>query len=336
LPFITKRISLHDIPLLLPLREEAEIFVSPIRDISADDVKKFILSRYQDACNVSDEEKEKAKETMQLFAVTDMEDRIVGFIALVTDSIEGITQEKQIEIYDLVIKKDVDQGEVLRLFLEEAEKICREKNIKYLVYTIQSGEKEKLELLQHHGFATQVNCIAKNLKRIKKWRTPKPWLRIRWAKISDLIFLLSLNNVASVNYALPHHDVPMSDVQGSFFSAYSENLLKWIMNEPTFSILIAEDVEKKESIGYVMLWLGSVDGFTGEKFAYIYDIAVKQEYWGKYVTHYLMEAAEKFVIKKGLDYIAGDISESNQRALRTAIDSIKFFLERYRLVKKFF
>lgn len=330
--FRVKRVGINDIPRFLPLREEAEICLSPIREVTSAYVKDLTLSRYRYAYSLSEEEKKKSEERLKFLVVMDKED-VVGFTVLLTGCMESITQENQVEIYDLVVKKGGNQEETIRLLLTEAEKICQETCTCYLVYVLQRCEKEKLEMLQKQGFAVELHQITKNIKHIKKWRKKKSWLEIRWANYSDITFILWLNTQVSSNYVLPQRSASPVDVRSGFLFIYGEKLAYWMKSEPNFVTLIAEDVETKDSIGYIMLWLNKVDVFTGEKFAYIYDIAVRQDYWGKYVTPYLAEAGEKLADSKGLDYIVGEISDSNQRALRTAV-SLNYTDERCRLLKK--
>jgi len=84
----------------------------------------------------------------------------------------------------------------------------------------------------------------------------------------------------------------------------------------------------------MMLKLGSFDAVTGAWLGYVYDMAIKPEYWKTRASWRLMKETENLLIQKGIDFLLGDISEKNQRALKGALRLIGFTLERVRWMKK--
>ena len=101
-----------------------------------------------------------------------------------------------------------------------------------------------------------------------------------------------------------------------------------------FAALIIEDALKNESAGYLLLKTDTCDPVTGERLGYVYDLSIHPHYWGKRATQRLMKEGENYLYHKGIPYFLGDICEDNQRALKTAIKSIGFTLERIRWMKK--
>ncbi|MFP4497498.1 MAG: GNAT family N-acetyltransferase [Vulcanimicrobiota bacterium] len=105
------------------------------------------------------------------------------------------------------------------------------------------------------------------------------------------------------------------------------------MESKNFKILVAEDKEKKQLAGYIMLLLNDIEESTGEKQAFIYDLAVSPDFWGKFVVDKLIKKAEKIAREKGLGYLTGKVTINNKRALVYALKRLDFKIERYQITR---
>lgn len=86
--------------------------------------------------------------------------------------------------------------------------------------------------------------------------------------------------------------------------------------------------------GYLLVKTGFQEPVTGQRLAYIYDLAVHPDHWGRRATQLLMRDVERRLAELGFDIFCGDISERNPRALKTAIKSLGFTLEYRRFGRK--
>ena len=154
---------------------------------------------------------------------------------------------------------------------------------------------------------------------------------IEQANDADLDFVRELA-VRSVHHGIPptrradRHEVEEKT------RTLLENLPRMIRRD-YFRLFIARDTDRGCSAGYLMLVLDQVEGSTGEKQALIHDLAVSEEYRGKYVVDRLMEKAEEEARKEGLSYVVGEISAGNRRPLVYATRRLGYQVERYQIVK---
>ncbi|MCA9791116.1 MAG: GNAT family N-acetyltransferase [Candidatus Eremiobacteraeota bacterium] len=82
--------------------------------------------------------------------------------------------------------------------------------------------------------------------------------------------------------------------------------------------LVAVEKSTRRSIGYILVNL-EADGM-----AYLRDISVRPEYWGRYAAQFLVRAAENELVGRGYREIYADISADNPRSYRTAQRSLGF------------
>lgn len=104
------------------------------------------------------------------------------------------------------------------------------------------------------------------------------------------------------------------------------------MSRPDSVALIAE--RGGEQVGYILLDVAETEVTTGERQAFIVDMAVRRSDWGRYVARRLVEAASRVAASRGVPYLVGLISDTNPRALRTATMALGFEIERYQVVRR--
>lgn len=156
-------------------------------------------------------------------------------------------------------------------------------------------------------------------------------IRIRRGRLKDLTFIRSLA-VNSVKYGIPATRlISVEEVQKHTIQSLED--LEMVLYSPDFALIIAEDMEMKKPVGYLMLDLNEIESSTGERQSMIHDLAVEKEYWGKFVVDLLMAEAEEITRKKKLRYIVGEISSSNKRPLIYSTRRLGYTIERHQIVK---
>lgn len=154
---------------------------------------------------------------------------------------------------------------------------------------------------------------------------------IRKAKLRDLNFIRTLA-VESVVYGIPHtRKIPPQLVKR--FTYESLRNLEAMIYNPNFAVIVAEDIDIKKTVGYIMVDLAQIEGSTGENQGIIHDLAVTEEYRGKFVVDRLMAEAENITRNKGLVYLVGEVSVSNKRALIYSTRRLGYTIERHQIVK---
>ncbi|MBI2264116.1 MAG: GNAT family N-acetyltransferase [Armatimonadetes bacterium] len=156
---------------------------------------------------------------------------------------------------------------------------------------------------------------------------------IRKGLLEDLPFVRSLA-IRSVSYGIPSgRDVSPEEVGSRLFKALEELEVALTLHDD-FLLLIAEDSEENRPVGYLMLFTNEEEGSTGEKQAEIHDLAVDKGYWGKYVFQKLVARAEEEARARGIPYIVGHVSVSNERVVLPGIRRMGYRIERYQLMKR--
>jgi GNAT superfamily N-acetyltransferase len=154
-------------------------------------------------------------------------------------------------------------------------------------------------------------------------------VRVRRGEAPDIDFVIALAD-ESVDYGVPAGRTPDRVVLATRtrdgLAALADRL-----DDDRFVVLIGE--VGSEPVGYLILDLVDREPTTGEPQALIVDIAVRRAHWGRYVTHRLVREAARLAEGRGLGYLVGMISASNQRALRTA-ERLGFSVERHQVVMR--
>jgi ribosomal protein S18 acetylase RimI-like enzyme len=156
---------------------------------------------------------------------------------------------------------------------------------------------------------------------------------VRYAVKDDFEFIKDLAAESIIHGVPKIRDITPENLQKNATLAY-ENLSRIYEGQKDILVLVAEDKAKGIKTGYLTLILNEVEGSTGERQSFIQDLAVRRDYWGKYVVHKLMNQAAEETKKRGIHYIVGSISVDNRRAFGTATKALGYDLERYQIVRK--
>jgi ribosomal protein S18 acetylase RimI-like enzyme len=174
--------------------------------------------------------------------------------------------------------------------------------------------------------------ILKSVKEMPAPRTAR--YSVRPARANDQVFMVWLGGQTALNTVVPGRSADGETVAMRFFSSY---VTQSFVDDPRMRAFVAEDHSDPEvplQIGYIILKLGYEDIVDKQRLAYIYDIAVRPEYWGKRVVHDLMDRVERFMARNQITLLQGDISTGNQRALRTAMKALGFEIEWQRWARR--
>lgn len=155
--------------------------------------------------------------------------------------------------------------------------------------------------------------------------------RVRPARLDDIPFVRALS-VEMVVHGIPHtRRVDPQVVRERARTSLAQ--LEMTLLDKDFRILVADDEETAERLGYIMLDLHSVESSTGDRQCLIHDVAVKREHWGRFVVHSLIRAAVELAAQRGMLYLVGEVTRSNERTLGTALKGLGFEVERHQIVK---
>jgi ribosomal protein S18 acetylase RimI-like enzyme len=203
--------------------------------------------------------------------------------------------------------------------------------MKYLTVEIFVQDEKNGRLFGELGFSREMSRIIKKVEPHEiSPPSPDPF-RVRKGDNDDAFFIMWLNSQSASFTIPPGRDIPKDEILLRYLATYTELPLD---DNSYFEALIIEDRALMKPIGYLLLKLHYEDSLTGEQLAYIYDLAIHSDYWGKRATQRLMREAENRLAARGIAYWLGDISIENPRALKTAMKSLRFQLESERWLKK--
>jgi ribosomal protein S18 acetylase RimI-like enzyme len=105
-----------------------------------------------------------------------------------------------------------------------------------------------------------------------------------------------------------------------------------ILELPEGGLFVAVD-EQDQPIGHVIVLGNNVDTVTDLPQAWVYDLSVRRDWWGRGVGEKLMQTAEQFAASLGLEWIGLGVTSSNQRAL-SFYQKIGYRTERFQMAKR--
>ncbi|MEW6283166.1 MAG: GNAT family N-acetyltransferase [Candidatus Eremiobacterota bacterium] len=239
-----------------------------------------------------------------------------GFLLMITGLRESITDETQAMVYDLYGRHPGEAEELLEL----AEGRARAASCTYLVMDLAPGEPLE-DLFTRRGYAVDINRIVRVVTEVPERARS---CRVRSARPNDHLFIVWLNSQTAVHTIPGGRGTDPAFIAQSYFDTY---LATDFAGDPALKTFIAEHPTEPRQIGYIVLKLGYADGVDAAPMAYIYDLAVHPDQWGRRVVHDLMLEVDRFLVQEGIRFLQGDISQANQRALKTAVKSLGFQVE---------
>ena len=315
-----------DLELVLELISEREYAPLTVRGLSGErrrEGAKTVYKAYWDA----------AEDELALY-LAEREGECVGLMCVSPGSEESITGDKQTLIHDHYVRPVDDRLSILRALEEKAVTLAEKAGDDYLVVELPPGDPDE-ELFTDLGYRIEINRIAKVLEE-HPIRENSRYL-IREGRPTDHMFVCYLNSLVNNNTIPAGRDHDPIEVG----ARYLENYFQMSMTDGETQVYICErkDVDALEEIGfrqagYLLIKTGFIEPIARHSLAYIYDLAIHPDHWGRRATQLLMRDVERRLAEQGHDIFTGDISERNPRALKTSIKSLGFTLEYRRWGRK--
>lgn len=315
--------SIADIGEIIRIYEGKEHFLSMIWSADPEKAKRFFVENLRN--------KAPLHSTDRNFRMLIAEDggKTVGYLILFLRLVETITGEEQAFIFDYGVEAGHEEAAVP--LIERAGGVTCEEGLKYLEVEIYNDDMKGELLYDSVGFRREIHRIIKIVEHHEFPFSESDPYKVRKAWNEDMFFLLWLNTQCASFTIPPGRDRKKEDVQFRYLRVYSGMKLE---GDENLTALIIEDVRKDEPAGYLLLKTHAHDAITGEKLGYVYDIAIHPDYWGKRAAQRLMREGENALFQQNIKYCIADISDDNQRALKTAIKSTRFRAEKIRWMKK--
>ncbi|MBT9582216.1 GNAT family N-acetyltransferase [bacterium] len=157
---------------------------------------------------------------------------------------------------------------------------------------------------------------------------------IRLARSADVGSIRELAVECIVAGIPANREATPEEVRAYCAHAY-ENLDEMLV-ERNFVILVEEQslAEGKLITGYLMLDFGHVEPSTGENQCFIVDLAVRPDKRGRFATHRLIKKASQLAAARGLKYLVGMVSSSNDRTIKLGLKALDFEVERVQIVRR--
>lgn len=155
---------------------------------------------------------------------------------------------------------------------------------------------------------------------------------IRLARPADAAFIRELAAQSIVSSIPAHREVDPEAARQFALQAY-QDLEHDLATDRNLLVLVEEESASRELTGYLMLELNHVEASTGEKQAFMVDIAVVPDRRGRFATARLVKKASQLLKARGLKYMVGMVSVSNPVA-RGLARCLGFQEERVQIVRR--
>ena len=158
-----------------------------------------------------------------------------------------------------------------------------------------------------------------------------PRYHIRPAEEKDIPRIVELAVELVLESRSPYRE-GVSDDQIQEFRRRNFDHLPTVLELPEGGLFVAVD-EKDRHIGHILLLGNQTDSVTEARQAWVYDVSVQKDWWGRGVGRKLMERGEEFARHLGLEYIGLGVTSANHRAVGFYEDQ-GYHIERVQMVKK--
>ena len=229
------------------------------------------------------------------------------YALLLRGELETVTGERQSRLFDW--------GRDPRHFLPTLLRQAAQAGDGYLVARALPGEEETFLKL---GFRPELRrLLAPVLGKPNRSR-----FTVRPATALDAFFIANLHSQGSHFYVPAQREVDRDEIIMSSSAYYLG--LNFGPDCPVWGRIICW--EGKPS-GYVLYKLGMHVEENGASAAYLYDINLLPEFWGRLGARILLRQAMLELAELGVEYVAADISCDNDNAFQLATRGIEFQLE---------
>jgi ribosomal protein S18 acetylase RimI-like enzyme len=158
-----------------------------------------------------------------------------------------------------------------------------------------------------------------------------PPFTIRVATEDDLPSVVELAVELVTTSRSPYRE-GVSDDQIRLFRRQNFDHLASLLEMPEGGLFIAVD-EAGNHIGHILLLGNQIDTVAEIRQAWVYDVSVRRDWWGKGVGRTLMARGEDFARELGLEYIGLGVTRANERAV-DFYRELGYDVERVQMVKR--
>jgi ribosomal protein S18 acetylase RimI-like enzyme len=296
----------QDLQGLLALCSSRPYAALPARGVSGEERRRVLLEGYRNHWGLLGQDP-----NLQVL-VGERTGSLAGYLVLVTGLKESITGEPLALIYDYA-------GEVEALAGRAVEEAAG-RGARHLVLEVSPRQPDEERRWEGLGFRVDMNRIARPLG--PPGPLPESPYRVRRAGRQDRLFLMWLNTLTS-SFTIPAgREGERERIAAAYLDTYAGLDFAGDPRAPVFVVELSG-----RPAGYLMLRLGYHDEVTGHEVAYIYDLAIHPEHWGRRAVHRLLREVEAWLFAHGVRVLLGDVSQSNPRALKTALRALGFELE---------
>lgn len=229
------------------------------------------------------------------------------YAVLLQGEVETVTGEHQSRIWDW----GYDPKPFLPTLLRQASQA----GDSYLVARAQPGEEELFLAL---GFLPELRRVLAPVVG----KANRSQFTVRPATALDTFFIANLHSQGSHFYVPAQRQVDQEEITLRSSAYYLG--LTFANDCPVWGRIICW--QGKPS-GYVLYKLGMRVEENGANAAYLYDINLLPEFWGRLGARILLRQAMLDLAELGVQYVAADISCDNDQAFQLATRGIEFQLE---------
>ena len=124
----------------------------------------------------------------------------------------------------------------------------------------------------------------------------------------------------------------IEDDQIRRFRRHNFEHLPTVLELPEGGLYVAKDASG-EHIGHILLLGNQIDTVSEVAQAWVYDVSVRRDWWGRGVGRALMAKGEEFARELGLDYVGLGVTSANERAVGF-YEELGYQVERVQMIKR--
>lgn len=253
-----------------------------------------------------------------------------GYLMIEMEMYELFSRCSFTRVFDYFLADVENREEAVAHFVRQAETAAEDRGVKKVSFTLCPGDPDG-EILKRHGFYIETNRIMKPVER-HAFNTPRQKnFRVRPANAADRTFIMLLVAQNTKFQVPPNMEEYAGTIQSGYFDFYSSLS---VTDEPGMKFLTVVEKSTDRKAGYLCFQTNPVDAVFSKKTAYLFDINVHRDFWGRYATQRLMREMENRLKDMGFEYVYADISQSNPRPLKTALKSLDYSIFARQWAKK--
>lgn len=307
--------SSEDLPVILKFLEKREHFPAYIGYEEPCRVRQVISDGFTRNREILDDR----SEFPSVFA-RDQEGNELGYMIYMPGVEESITGDRQVVLFDYHVEPGRHWNRLMDHFLEQGRRWALQSGIPYVTVEIMMDRPEQEACFGSRGFKPDMNRIVKRVGRYSFDEPRHARYAVRNACDGDRAFILLVSSQNS-SFLAPAGREDMDRLKESFFDIYSGLNLD---NDPLLKVYVIEDREKMRPAGYMMIRFRVFDLVSNKPLAYIYDLSLSRDYWGKNVVQRIVREVENRLSEMDIELLVGDVSEDNPRPLVTAVRTLGF------------